>query len=45
MKSIARTYAGTRSNDIAATWMRAVRGGERERSELLKSIMPSRRGR
>ena len=45
MKNNTRTYSGTASNDIAASWARAIRGGERDRGELLKRIMPKRRGR
>ena len=45
MKTITRTYAGTRTNDIAASWMRAIRGDQRARGELLERIMPARRGR
>ena len=40
MKTTTRSYAGIRTNDTAAQWMRAIRGDERARTELLKRIMP-----
>lgn len=45
MKSTSRTYQGAASNPAAASWVRAIRGGERERKELLERITPARRAR
>jgi hypothetical protein len=45
MKTTTRTYAGARTSDISEQWQLAIRGDGRARDELLKRIMPARRGR
>jgi hypothetical protein len=45
MKSTNRTYTGARTTDIVTKWQQAIRGDSRARSELLRRIMPERRGR
>lgn len=45
MKSTTRTYSGATTNPAATSWVRAISGGQRERSQLLERIMPTRRGR
>jgi hypothetical protein len=45
MKTSTRTYTGARTSDIAEQWQQAIRGDGRARSELLRRIMPARRGR
>jgi hypothetical protein len=45
MNSTTRTYAGARTNEITSQWQQAICGDARARTELLKRIMPARRGR
>jgi hypothetical protein len=45
MKTATRTHAGARTSDIAEQWRQAIRGSDQARSELLRRIMPARRGR
>ena len=43
MNSTTRTYPG--ASDVVAQWQQAIRGNTQARGELLKRIMPGRRGR